>query len=106
MEIEKEYEDFGLYVKKRREDEGMSQDDLAKIMDLSRVSIANIEGGRQRVLLHQAIQLAKALKFSLGDFQADTLGKRLEGDINTQSKNIKQQLTAALEEVREEESKK
>jgi len=39
----------------------MSQDILAKAVGLSRASIANIETGRQKVLLHHVYLLASAL---------------------------------------------
>jgi transcriptional regulator with XRE-family HTH domain len=40
----------------------MTQSDLARRVDLSRTSIANIENGRQRVLLHQLYKFADVLQ--------------------------------------------
>lgn len=39
----------------------MTQADLSACIGLSRASVANIEGGRQAVLLHQFLALAEAL---------------------------------------------
>ncbi|MGW1419839.1 helix-turn-helix domain-containing protein [Bradyrhizobium manausense] len=39
----------------------MTQEELARRVQLSRASITNIEKGRQRVLLHQLIEIADAL---------------------------------------------
>ena len=48
-------------MRTRREDLRLTQADLAAKIGLSRASIANIEGGRQAVLLHQFLALAEAL---------------------------------------------
>ena len=55
------YEAFGENVRHHRRLARMTQADLANAVSLSRPSIANIEVGRQSVLLHQALEIAKAL---------------------------------------------
>jgi transcriptional regulator with XRE-family HTH domain len=55
------YATMGRRVRARREDLRLTQADLAAKIGLSRASIANIEGGRQAVLLHQFLALAEAL---------------------------------------------
>ena len=63
------YRIFGRRVSVERSALGMSQEELARRVGLSRASIANIEAGRQRVLLHQVLALAYALDASsVGDF--------------------------------------
>ncbi|MBL8658019.1 MAG: helix-turn-helix transcriptional regulator [Altererythrobacter sp.] len=63
------YKIFGQRVVAERNSLGLSQDALAQRVGLSRASIANIEAGRQRVLLHQVIALAQALEVRApGDF--------------------------------------
>jgi transcriptional regulator with XRE-family HTH domain len=49
-------------VRTRREDLKLTQADLANRAGVSRSSIANIETGRQAILLHQFIGLARALE--------------------------------------------
>jgi DNA-binding XRE family transcriptional regulator len=56
------YRLLGEAVARRRKLSGMTQADLAKVVGLSRASIANIEVGRQKMLVHQAYALADALK--------------------------------------------
>lgn len=59
---------FGKAVAVRRDELGLTQADLASRVGLSRASIANIERGRQNVLLHHVYDLAAALKMSkVGD---------------------------------------
>lgn len=51
----------GLRIRIIREALDMTQGDLAKRVGLTRVSVTNIEIGRQRLLLHTVEQFAKAL---------------------------------------------
>ncbi|WP_216856885.1 helix-turn-helix domain-containing protein [Acidisoma sp. S159] len=55
------YAAFGRKVRTRRESMRITQSDLSARIGLSRASIANIEAGRQAVLLHQFLALADAL---------------------------------------------
>jgi transcriptional regulator with XRE-family HTH domain len=62
------YKAFGEAVAKRRNALGLTQIELATRVGISRASLANIERGRQNVLLHHAYSLASALEFSaVGD---------------------------------------
>jgi DNA-binding XRE family transcriptional regulator len=63
-DMEHFYADFGLRVAEVREKLNVSQGALARQVGLSRTSIVNIEKGRQRVLLHTALELADALGVS------------------------------------------
>ncbi|PBB84540.1 helix-turn-helix transcriptional regulator [Mesorhizobium sp. WSM3876] len=55
------YPAFGRAVSIRRDQLKMTQADLAARVGMSRASIANIEAGRQSVLLHHACNIATAL---------------------------------------------
>lgn len=55
------YRMFGSAVRALREEKNVTQEDLAQRVNLSRTSITNIEKGRQRVLLHQMLEIASAL---------------------------------------------
>lgn len=60
---EKVYADFGLRVAARRKSLNMTQADLARKIGLVRASVANIETGRQRVLLHTFLDICDTLGF-------------------------------------------
>ena len=67
------YVSFGEAVKTRRLKAGMTQADLAEKIGLSRASIANVEAGRQQVLLGDLYEYARAFGVS-----AQTLFNMLE----------------------------
>jgi transcriptional regulator with XRE-family HTH domain len=56
------YSQFGKRVKRLRVKNHLTQEALSKRLNLSRASIANIELGRQKILLHQLFAVANALK--------------------------------------------
>lgn len=58
------YRAFGNAVSTRRKALTMTQAKLASKVKMSRASIANIESGRQNVLLHHVYALAVALDFA------------------------------------------
>lgn len=55
------YRLFGSRVRALREEQNVTQEELANRVALSRTSITNIERGRQRVMLHQMLDIAQAL---------------------------------------------
>lgn len=58
MEI---YRQLGRNVARLRSDRGRTQAEIAAQIGLTRASLANIETGRQKVLMHHVFRLAKAL---------------------------------------------
>ena len=65
------YESIGSRIRSLRKKAEISQLDLAKRLDLSRVSIVNIEKGRQHPSLHLLIDLARIFDTSVHDFFVD-----------------------------------
>lgn len=62
------YKAFGNAVSTRRKALALTQAQLASKVKMSRASIANIESGRQNILLHHVYALAAALDFAkVGD---------------------------------------
>lgn len=59
------YSQMGDTITLARKKLGITQDDLAWMLGLSRVSVVNIEAGKQRTPLHFIIALAKVLNIFL-----------------------------------------
>jgi len=47
------YRRLGRAVAKRRDELGLTQGEVAEKLGLSRASLANLENGRQRIMVHQ-----------------------------------------------------
>lgn len=62
------YTQVGERIKDARKRAGLSQEDLAALIGLSRVSVVNIEKGRQSPPIHLVLEISNALNVSPGDF--------------------------------------
>lgn len=62
------YKSLGDLIRRRRKQLKLTQEALAARLRVSRASIANIETGRQKVLVHQLFELAAALKMAVEAF--------------------------------------
>lgn len=67
METKTFYKDLGDSIRRRRKALGLTQADLASNVGLARPSVANIETGRQQLLIHQLYQFASALQMPVID---------------------------------------
>ena len=61
------YQQLGEKLKKARTDANKSQEALAQTLGLSRVTIVNIEKGRQKILVHNLVDAANFLEVKLSD---------------------------------------
>lgn len=90
MAGEELYKAFGSAVSTRRKALGLTQAELAAKVKMSRASIANIESGRQNILLHHVYALAAALEFTkaaelLPPMPQKPLGERLKMMLSNQA---------------------
>jgi len=67
MEIEALYRHIGTTIKRKRKQLRLTQEQLATRMGTSRASLANIETGRQNVLVHQLYSFAANLDLKIED---------------------------------------
>lgn len=56
------YQHIGGAIAARRSANGVSQAHLAKAVGLTRTSISNIENGRQKMLIHTLVDIARVLE--------------------------------------------
>lgn len=61
------YDLLGQNVKRYRLEKGLTQEQVANKIDLTRTSIVNIEQGRQHPPIHILLDLAKALGILISD---------------------------------------
>lgn len=61
------YQQLGEKLKKARIDANKSQEALAQTLGLSRVTVVNIEKGRQKILVHNLVDAANFLEVKLSD---------------------------------------
>lgn len=65
----------------------MTQDELAKLVRLSRTSITNVEKGRQKLLLHTLADIAAALDVDIASLLPGG-GKRVGGQLEEKLKDM------------------
>lgn len=99
---------LGQAIRTRREQLGLTQEQVAKALALSRTSIVNIEKGRQRLIVFQLVRLASALRCEVVDLlpsvqlpDEDELRRLLTG----QRPSIVEWVTSQLTNVCEDDSK-
>ena len=74
------YQHIGALIRARRKALEMKQEALATLLGISRGSVANIEIGRQSVLVHQLYKIAAALQLSPFDLLPPPQSDQLKGD--------------------------
>ena len=92
-EIEDVYQRIGDVVRTLRIEAGWTQADLACQVRLTRASIANVELGRQRLMLHQIVDLAEVFRVPVG---------RIIGDAVMQPTATEQMLQEKVDELKRE----
>lgn len=85
------YPEIGGLIRQRRKKQNLTQEKLAPLVGLSRTSLANIESGRQKVLVHQLFAFASAL----GMEPADLLPRPVRRAVGQSDMKFSQQLSAS-----------
>ena len=81
-------EKIGLFIKKLREERGLTQEDFSKALKTSQSAVARIESGNQNVTIEQLMKMGEVLKHNIVslqntiDFEVEG-GRKLSGTIQT-----------------------
>lgn len=98
------YRVFGQKLRELRVRKQIPQQELATLSGLTRASIANIESGRQRVLLHQVVEFAAALKVDLAEIVPQNseinVGRESASSENEYLRVLRENLVAELPKAR------
>ena len=73
MDSQRLYTEVGKRIKNRRRHFQWTQETLAQRLGLSRASLANIEIGRQKLLLHRLYHIAATLEVEIIDLLPSTI---------------------------------
>jgi transcriptional regulator with XRE-family HTH domain len=91
------YKDIGANIRTRRRQADLSQETMALELGISRATLANIETGRQRILVHQLYDIAITLGVTPNDLLPplpapkpnsihSSAGVAIDGDVNSKQK--------------------
>ncbi len=92
------YNNLGQAIRKARQIRNVSQEDLAKYLDLSRVSVVNIEKGRQKVQVHTLLEIGKYLGISIDGLLDSSPQKKIDKAI---IKQIDPEKISEVEKIRQ-----
>jgi len=80
MGLEYPYRQLGNRIRDRRKAIGLTQDNLAEKLGISRGSLANIETEKQRILVHQLYHFAQALETDVSELLPKMTGEGTIGN--------------------------
>ena len=87
------YVEFGQIVRERRGQLKLTQEILADKVGINRVSLAKLEKGKQRILFHDAINLALTLGISLDELKNSLSSQMINQKYKKQPKSVQKQLS-------------
>ena len=83
--------EIGERIAELRKLKGLTQEDLAKSVKISRTSLTQIESGNRSVDILELSELSKVLRFSLDDFMSEDFTPNHDISIREEKKSIKQE---------------
>lgn len=90
MDFSNFYVDLGARISELRRKKKLSQAELADLVSLSRASIANIESGRQQVLVHTLVAIAESLNVSISELtdKRESIEKSVKKELKGYDKDV------------------
>lgn len=96
MNIRLSQKQIGRRIAELRKMKGLSQQDLAKNVNISRPSLAQIELGNRRVDILELQKLSQVLRFSLDDFMSEDFSVSQEGSLKEERKSKKEEVRISV----------
>ena len=88
------YIQVGSNIRSRRNELSLSQGDLAKRLSISRVSLTNIENGKQLLSLYRFIQIAEILQTPIESLIGRNLKEREQDNLSPELKSWIRELSS------------
>lgn len=98
------YQKLGMNIRFLRESENIKQEALANVLGLTRISISNIETGKQKIQLHALVEVANYLNVSVTDLipSIDLIKGEISSKLEKKISNTEVSNNAvALEKIRD-----
>jgi transcriptional regulator with XRE-family HTH domain len=95
------YKRFGTILQNRRKELKLTQDVVAESIGVSRVTLASLESGEHRLLLHHTFELIALLDIDLDEVFALYRKEKLKTEISHQEKKDKDVLEKTTERPQE-----
>ena len=101
MNIKLSQKQIGRRITELRKMKGLSQEDLAKSVKISRPSLAQVELGNRSVNILELQRLSMALGFSLDDFMSEDFSavQEVEGKVETKAKKAGERISVPTLQV-------
>jgi transcriptional regulator with XRE-family HTH domain len=106
--IDQLYIEIGSKIRSARVDREWKQEELAAAVGLTRSSVANIEAGRQKMLVHSLMRIAESLQVAINTLLPDAEllsamanSSRFVPDLTGHSDETRDFVTSALRRTRE-----
>jgi len=97
------YKALGEAIRNRRESLGISQSSLARRIGSARTTVTNIEAGGQSIMIHQLMDIARALRMPVTEFLDEIDGfenERQEEVVDPKMENLLMKLTSPVKTKR------
>jgi transcriptional regulator with XRE-family HTH domain len=106
MDLRPSRRELGTRIAEFRKSKGLSQEDLAKLLNIPRPSLAQIELGKRNISVMELIRLSNALKISYEKLLARDIKKNIEEiDLAEQVENKQPDIRISLPELNIEKFK-
>ncbi|MBK9983892.1 MAG: DUF4065 domain-containing protein [Saprospiraceae bacterium] len=105
MKVNLSQEQIGQRIAKLRKAKGLSQDDLARNMEMSRSSLTQIELGNRNLDIMELQKLSMILDFSLDDFMSKDFDVEKDDEIETNKNDVKSEIRISVPKLNRDKFK-